>query len=85
MTDDIERLRLDTVHEDHPLRLLCAETRRLEAELEQMRDLAKQNGGSATTRCAGCGCRTRSASTCGGSGMRCARSAIACRCSATRC
>jgi CRISPR/Cas system-associated protein Cas10 (large subunit of type III CRISPR-Cas system) len=35
---------LATVHDDHPLRLLVTETRRLEAELEQMRDLAKQNG-----------------------------------------
>lgn len=35
---------LDTVHEDHPLRLLVIETRRLEAELEQMRALAEQHG-----------------------------------------
>lgn len=35
---------LHTVHADHPLRLLCEEARRLEAELEQMRALAEQNG-----------------------------------------
>lgn len=36
--------RLADAHEDHPLRLLCEEVWRLEAELEQMRALAEQNG-----------------------------------------